>query len=100
MGRRASIERVAHLMCEIYIRAANIGLEVEPSLSVPLSQIMLADSLGMTPVHMNRVLKELRKAGALTLERGRILISEPRRLVHIAGFDDNYLHRRQRRASR
>jgi CRP-like cAMP-binding protein len=66
MGRRASIERVAHLMCELYLRARNIGLTAEASLVLPLSQLLLADSLGMTPVHLNRVLKELRLSGAMS----------------------------------
>ena len=99
MGRRASIERVAHLMCELYLRARNIGLVSEPSLALPLSQLLLADALGMTPVHLNRVLKELRIAGAMSLQRGSLLITDPEKLVRIAGFDENYLHRRLRRAS-
>ena len=99
MGRRASIERVAHLMCELYLRARNIGLASEPSLALPLSQLLLADALGMTPVHLNRVLKELRIAGAMSLQRGSLLITDPEKLVQIAGFDENYLHRRLRAAS-
>ena len=98
MGRRASIERVAHLMCELYLRARNIGLVSEPHLALPLSQALLADSLGMTTVHLNRVLKELRLSGAMTLQRGSLLISDAAKLVRIAGFDENYLHRRLRRA--
>jgi CRP-like cAMP-binding protein len=96
MGRRTSIERVAHLICELYLRALNIGLATEPELRLPLSQTLLADSLGMTAVHLNRVLKELRLRGAMTLQRGNLLISDPARLVQIAGFDENYLHRRLR----
>lgn len=99
MGRRASIERVAHLMCELYLRARNIGLTLEPRLALPLSQTMLADSLGMTPVHLNRVLKELRDSGVMTLQRGSLIIEDPIGLIRIAGFDENYLHRRLRRAS-
>lgn len=99
MGRRTSIERVAHLMCELYLRARNIGLASEPELRLPLSQALLADSLGMTPVHLNRVLKELRERGAMTLQRGSLLISDATNLVQIAGFDENYLHRRLRRAA-
>lgn len=99
MGRRASIERVAHLMCELYLRARNVGLTLEPRFALPLSQTMLADSLGMTPVHLNRVMKELRQSGAMTLERGSLIIEDPARLVRIAGFDDNYLHRRTRRSA-
>ena len=98
MGRRASIERVAHLMCELYLRALNIGLTLEPPFALPLSQTMLADSLGMTPVHLNRVIKELRASGAMTLRRGSLIIEDPSRLVRIAGFDDNYLHRHLRSA--
>ncbi|MFC4594322.1 Crp/Fnr family transcriptional regulator [Sphingobium tyrosinilyticum] len=99
MGRRTSIERVAHLMCELYLRARNIGLTDEPELALPLSQLLLADSLGMTPVHLNRVLKELRVSGAMILQRGSLLVADPGKLVQIAGFDENYLHRRLRRAA-
>ncbi len=98
MGRRSSIERVAHLMCELYVRAYWIGLVEDTKLALPLSQIVLADALGMTPVHINRVLKELRLAGAMELRRGSLLIMDPLKLVQIAGFDENYLHRRLRRA--
>ena len=99
MGRRTSIERVAHLMCELYLRARNIGLTSDPWLTLPLSQLLLADSLGMTPVHLNRVLKELRMNGAMSLQRGSLLIADPSKLVQIAGFDENYLHRRLRNAA-
>lgn len=99
MGRRASIERVAHLMCELYLRARNIGLATEPTFRLPLSQVLLADALGMTPVHLNRVLKELRKSEAMTLERGSLSIIDPVKLIKIAGFDENYLHRRLRKAA-
>ncbi len=96
MGRRSSVERVAHLMCELYLRARNIGLTDEDQLEVPLSQAMLADSLGMTAVHLNRVLKQLRLDGAMTLKRGSLTISDPAKLAQIAGFDESYLHRRLR----
>jgi CRP-like cAMP-binding protein len=99
MGRRASIERVAHLMCELYLRARNIGLITEARLRLPLSQLLLADELGMTAVHLNRVLKELRLSGAMSLQRGSLEITDPIKLIQIAGFDENYLHRRLRKAA-
>lgn len=99
MGRRASIERVAHLMCELHLRARNIGLGQEASLRLPLAQSLLADALGMTPVHLNRVLKQLRLAGAMEMKRGQLIITDPARLIRIAGFDENYLHRRLRKAA-
>ena len=95
MGRRTSIERVAHLMCELYLRAHNIGLADSTHLHLPLSQLLLADSLGMTPVHLNRVLKELREHGVMSMARGSLTITDPIKLVKIAGFDENYLHRRR-----
>jgi CRP-like cAMP-binding protein len=99
IGRRSSIERVAHLMCELYLRARNIGLGGDMHLVLPLSQIVLADALGMTPVHINRVLKQLRLAGAMTIVRGSLIIVSPQILVQIAGFDENYLHRRLQNAT-
>ncbi len=96
MGRRSSAERVAHLICELYLRARNIGLTGDGEFALPLSQIVLADALGMTAVHINRVLKELRLSGAMALQRGSVTILDPVKLVHIAGFDENYLHRRLR----
>lgn len=99
MGRRTSIERVAHLMCELYLRAHNVGLVTETDLKLPLSQLLLADSLGMTPVHVNRVLKVLRLSGAMTLQRGSLHIVDPVKLMLMAGFDENYLHRRLRKGA-
>ncbi len=99
MGRRSASERVAHLICELYLRARNIGLTGNGEFDLPLSQLVLADALGMTAVHINRVLKELRLAGAMALKRGSVTILDPVKLVQIAGFDENYLHRRLRQAA-
>ena len=96
MGRRGATERVAHLICELYLRARNIGLTGDGAFALPLSQLVLADALGMTAVHINRVFKELRLAGAMALKRGSVTILDPVKLVQIAGFDENYLHRRLR----
>lgn len=99
MGRRTSRERIAHLMCELYMRARGIGLTKGPDLILPLSQVTLSDAVGLTPVHVNRVLRELREEGAMTLQRGSLSIADPVRLAKIAGFDENYLHRRMREAA-
>jgi CRP-like cAMP-binding protein len=96
MGRRTSTERVAHLICELYLRARSIGLTHGDEFALPLSQLVLADALGMTSVHINRVLKVLRLSGAMALSRGSVTIMDPAKLVNIAGFDENYLHRRLR----
>ncbi|MBC7674781.1 MAG: winged helix-turn-helix domain-containing protein [Rhodoferax sp.] len=66
---------------------------------MPFSQIVLADAVGLTPVHTNRVIRKLRDAGALDLKPGSLVVSDLSRLAQIAGFDDNYLHRQMRRSS-
>jgi CRP-like cAMP-binding protein len=99
MGRRTSVERVAHLMSELYVRARNIGLIQGNHFEMPLSQSLLADSLGMTAVHLNRVLKKLRLDDAMTISRGSLTVTDPLKLAQIAGFDENYLHRRLRSAA-
>lgn len=99
MGRRDSTERLAHLMCELYIRARNVGLCTDGHCEMPLTQIVVADALGLTPVHVNRVLRKLKLAGAMELGRGTLHIRDVESLARIAGFDDNYLHRRLKRAA-
>lgn len=94
MGRRNSVQRVAHLMCELYVRARNIGLATDDSLELPLTQGVLGDALGLTLVHVNRVLRRLRLSGAMDLGAGVLMISDVGKLAAVAGFDDNYLHRR------
>ncbi|WP_373488544.1 Crp/Fnr family transcriptional regulator [Blastomonas sp.] len=94
MGRRKSEERVAHLMCELYIRMRNIGLASGDQCEIPLTQIVLADAVGLTPVHVNRVLKKLRLAKVMELKAGSLNIIDPVKLAQIAGFDGNYLHGR------
>jgi CRP-like cAMP-binding protein len=96
MGRRSSIERLAHLICELYVRARSIGIAEHGEFEIPLSQSIFADALGMTTVHVNRVMQELRLAGALILSRGSVRVVDPIKLVQIAGFDENYLPRRVR----
>ena len=94
MGRRSSVERVAHLMCELYVRARNIGLTSGEELELPLSQIVLGDALGLTAVHVNRVLRRLRQDGVMDFSNGLLIISSVSKLAHVAGFDDQYLQRR------
>ncbi|MGI4807121.1 MAG: Crp/Fnr family transcriptional regulator [Janthinobacterium lividum] len=96
LGRRSSIESVAHLLLELYVRGIRAGISTTDQVEFPLSQTVLADALGMTPVHINRVLQELRRSGAIELQRGIMRIADPGALTQLSGFDDNYLHRRLR----
>ena len=65
---------------------------------LPLSQLVLSDAMGMTSVHVNRVLQTLRKSGAIMLSRGVLHIVDAALLTRLAGFDDSYLHRHMRPA--
>ena len=96
LGRRSSIERAAHLLLELYIRAVEIGVASENKMELPLSQAVLADALGMSAVHVNRTLQELRQSEAIILKRGVLRIQNPVALARFSGFDENYLHRRMR----
>jgi CRP-like cAMP-binding protein len=94
MGRRNSVQRVAHLMCELYVRAHNVGLTQGDRFELPLTQTVIGDALGLTPIHVNRVLRQLRISGVMALDRGALVITDIGNLATVAGFDDTYLHRR------
>lgn len=93
IGQRTSFERMAHLMCELHHRLSAVGLCVGESCDFPLTQIDLADAAGMTSVHANRVIQELRAHGLIRLEGRRLTILDLDALESAAMFDPNYLHR-------
>ena len=99
MGRRTSVQRVAHLMCELYVRARSVGLVKDDRLKVPLTQLVLGDALGLTSVHVSRVLKKLRASGAMDPSGRSLTVTSIAKLARVAGFDETYLHRRLRRAA-
>lgn len=94
LGRRSSAERAAHLLLELHIRAVRTGVAGQDGMRLPLSQQILADALGMSTVHINRVLQELRQSGAIALQRGVLHIRDAAALTKFSGFDEGYLHRR------
>lgn len=94
MGRRDALERVAHLMLELYMRMRNVGLATDHSCEMPLTQTVVADALGLTPVHTNRTLRILRERQVMTLGSGRLRINNEAELARIAGFDGHYLQQR------
>ncbi len=99
MGRRSSIQRVAHLLCELYVRARSMGVVSDGRCELPISQIVLADALGLTPVHVNRVLRQLRLRGAMAKSARMLVIIDIVKMSLIAGLDENYLHRRLQQAA-
>ena len=96
MGRRDAYEGVAHLLCELEVRLLHVGLVLDGHFDLPLTQEELADSLGLTPVHTNRVLQRLRSEGLIKLKGGALTILDRNGLRKAAGFDANYLHVKRR----
>jgi CRP-like cAMP-binding protein len=92
IGRRDALARSAHLLCETYARMAAVGLVTENSVPWPMTQVELADALGISAVHVNRTLQQLRKMGVASIERQRLTIHDWPRLKAIADFDATYLH--------
>jgi CRP-like cAMP-binding protein len=91
IGRRNAVERTAHFLLELGARLKLVGLATRQGYACPLSQFMLADALGLTAVHINRVLRQLREEGLLTFRSGQVLFDDFERLVDLADFDTAYL---------
>ncbi len=91
LGRRSGEERMAHFLLELGARLKLVGLGDRTGYDCPLSQYLLADALGLSAVHVNRVLRHLREAGLVTFQKGRVTFDDFDSLVEMAGFDATYL---------
>lgn len=91
IGRRNALERTAHFLLELGARLKLVGLGTNEGYDCPLSQYLLADALGLSVVHVNRVLRELREEGLLTFQKGRVTFDDFERLVATVDFDKSYL---------
>jgi CRP-like cAMP-binding protein len=92
LGRRQALGRVAHLFCEMYLRQRAVGLASRHRCPMAPKQTELADALGLTSVHLNRVLRTLRARGLVTLSGGSLTIESWDELVALAEFDPTFLH--------
>ena len=85
---------MAHLFCEMFTRARAAGLTTDNSCALPLTQELVADALGLTPVHTNRTLQALRETGAVEWRSGRLIVKDWRKLSEMGRFEPRYLHLR------
>ena len=92
VGRRPADQQAAHLFCELFVRLRAVGLAEDNAYALPLTQEALSDVLGLSVVHMNRVVQRLRSSGLLEWRTGRVRIPDFERLSKFAGFNPNYLH--------
>jgi CRP-like cAMP-binding protein len=97
MSRRSADKRLAHLLCELLVRLQAVGLATDNSFVLPLTQRQLADTLAMTGVHLNRIVRQLRLEGLITLKGHTVTFPDVGRLKSFADFNANYLHLTQRR---
>jgi CRP-like cAMP-binding protein len=92
LGRRNALQRTAHLFCELQVRLGIVGLASESEFDLPLTQLEVAECLGLTSVHVNRVLKELRERKFVEFRSGRVTIADLAGLRRIAEFDPAFLY--------
>ncbi|MCJ2049382.1 Crp/Fnr family transcriptional regulator [Methylobacterium sp. J-070] len=98
MGRRSAFEHVAHLFCELYLKLQAVGLAGDHRCPLPITQTDIADALGLTPVHVNRVLQEMRGRTLITLRSQMLVIQAWDELLQVSEFDPTYLQLEKRAA--
>jgi CRP-like cAMP-binding protein len=92
VGQRNAIERMAHLFCELLYRFRAVGLNQGMSCTLPLTQVELAETLGLSSVHVNRTLQALRRRKLITLDAGTLTLRDLPALEELSLFNPEYLH--------
>ncbi|WP_298951684.1 Crp/Fnr family transcriptional regulator [uncultured Methylobacterium sp.] len=95
IGRREAKARLAHLFCEMATRLKAVGLLEGRSCDLPMTQAELADALGLSTVHINRTLQDLRGTGRIVFQGGRLTVNDWDGLAADGEFDPCYLHLKQ-----
>lgn len=96
VGRRDAMMRTAHLLCEFAYRLDAVGIGTQCDYELPMTQEQLADTLGLTAVHVNRTLKALDATGVITRRKRAVAINDLQKLAKIGDFRATYLHLPQR----
>jgi len=91
IGRRSAMERVAHCLLELRHRLRLAGLASKEEFDCPLTQYDLADALGLTPIHVNRVLRQLRERGLLVMKAHTVVIYDLAGLIDVARYEGSYV---------
>ncbi|WP_267359187.1 MULTISPECIES: Crp/Fnr family transcriptional regulator [unclassified Methylobacterium] len=91
LGRRNARGRVAHLLCQMHWRYGDAGLDTAPCLQLQLTQTRVADALGLTAVHVGRVLRQFRRDKLIRIERGALILQRIDALRDISEFTDDHL---------
>ncbi len=100
MGQRSADRQIAHLFCELLFRLRLVGLAKDDRFPLPMTQEELGDATGLTAVHVNRMLRDLRNAGLVDVHDREVVIHDLEALIDYCDFNENYLHRRDPRVKR
>lgn len=92
VGQRNALERMGHLFCELLYRFRAVGMNEGMSCTLPLTQVDIAEILGLSAVHVNRTVQQLRRRKLITLEEGRLTIQDLEALKDLSQFNPDYLH--------
>jgi CRP-like cAMP-binding protein len=92
LGRREARERIAHLIYEMLVRYRIVGATDDDVMPWPITQDELADATGLSPLHVNRTLKQMREEGLIEFNRSTLKVLNTDQLRQVAGFNPNYLH--------
>lgn len=96
LGRRTALQRTAHLLIELGLRLELVGLGSATAYAFPVNQYLLADALGLTSIHVNRVLRTLRERRLVTLRHGYVTIHDADSLAELAHYHGGYLNQNSR----
>ena len=92
LGRLDALSRLANFMCELHLRFTAIGMASEDGFPLPLTQTDIAEMCGLTHIHVNRVLRQLREEGVLEFRGGKVTIRNSAEMARHGQFDPGYLY--------
>lgn len=92
IGRRDARTRLAHLLCEFAMRLERLDLSGDYGYELPVTQEWLGDALGLTPVHVNRMIRALAEEGLIARHHRAIRFPDWPAMRDVAGFSEQYLH--------
>ncbi len=95
VGQREGYTRIAHFFCEMLVRLRAVGLAEDHACDLPITQVELGEALGLTSVHVNRVLQQMRADGLVETKGARLIIPDWDRLKEVGEFNPLYLQLEQ-----
>jgi CRP-like cAMP-binding protein len=99
VGQREAYHRLAHILCELLVRLRVVGLAEDHVCDLPITQSEFADAVGVSTVHVNRVLQELRSDGLIQTSGTKVSILDWEQLKLVGDFDESYLHLTRKEAA-